>query len=80
MLGMIYFKSSDYNITNNYNDKVKDIKIKALSYYKICGNNLLIHLTCLRFVGWCLEQKQCIACHDWLHLHVQCTGGGDNKL
>ena len=29
---MIYIKSSEYNITNNCNDKVKnDIKIKALS-------------------------------------------------
>ena len=29
---MIYFISSEYDITNNYNDKVKkDIKIKALS-------------------------------------------------
>ena len=29
---MIYIKSSEYNITNNTNDKVKnDIKIKALS-------------------------------------------------
>jgi len=23
MLGIIYFKSNEYNITNNYNDKVK---------------------------------------------------------
>ena len=29
---MIYIKSNEYSITNNYNDKVKnDIKIKALS-------------------------------------------------
>jgi len=25
MLGMIYFKSNEYNITNNHNDKVKII-------------------------------------------------------
>ena len=25
MLGMVYFKSNKYNITNNYNDKVKMI-------------------------------------------------------
>ena len=29
---MIYIKSNEHNITNNYNDKVKnDFKIKALS-------------------------------------------------
>jgi len=42
MLVMIYFKSNEYNITNNHDDKVKMIlKIKALSLYKICGNNII---------------------------------------
>jgi len=38
---MIYIKSNEHNITNNYNDKVKMILRSRLEANIKCGNNII---------------------------------------